>query len=251
MPMGDLVVKPEEADENLAARLGVLANPVRIAVLRALRVPRRLRDVRVGAPATDVAPERPRGAILARQTVKDHLERLVQIGAVHVRPGTDEGAGAEYVVNHQTLWAISEEFRRLAILRSASDLEVGTREKAAGSADELPDGPCLVLVKGLPEGAIYRLAADGPIGEWVIGRRRSLDVPLDFDPFVSAENSVVRRDGAKFSVEDLEGSQNGTWVNFAKLPARERRELRSGDVIGVGCSILLFRAVGNPVPRPA
>jgi predicted component of type VI protein secretion system len=91
------------------------------------------------------------------------------------------------------------------------------------------------------EGRAYALDdATGPEGEWVIGRRKGLAVSLDYDPYVSNENSVVvRRDGA-YWVRDVAGSKNGTSVNWEPLARGGQRRLDATDVIGVGRSLLAF-----------
>lgn len=65
-------------------------------------------------------------------------------------------------------------------------------------------------------------------------------VCLDYDPYVSLENAAVARAGDGFDVSDLPQSKNGTAVNWEVLPKGGRRELRPGDLIGVGRSLLLF-----------
>jgi pSer/pThr/pTyr-binding forkhead associated (FHA) protein len=98
-----------------------------------------------------------------------------------------------------------------------------------------------VLVKGLDEGRFFPLAASQR-KQWTIGRRRGLEVPLDFDPFVSTENAMISSEGGGFVIEDLPDSRNGTMVNFIALAKGERRVLKGADVIGVGRSLLVFRA---------
>ncbi len=240
--MLDGVVSPEAGDERLAAALTVFSNPVRIAILRSLSAPRILRDVRVRAPGGGV-PDRARGAVLSRQTVKEHLDKLVASGVVVAREVERDGAPAvEYVLDHRALYALAEEFRGFAKLRSFADLDVHTLARSADSSAPEVGGPCLVLVRGLHDGAVYRLnpPAQGE-REWTIGRRRGLDVSLDYDPFVSGENAIVSWRGGAFHVETVAGSRNAVTVNYRALGDGERRRLATGDILGVGKSALLFR----------
>ncbi|HLE47820.1 MAG TPA: FHA domain-containing protein, partial [Candidatus Thermoplasmatota archaeon] len=102
-------------------------------------------------------------------------------------------------------------------------------------------GPRLVLVHGLYEGKSYALDPRlAPEGEWRIGRRRGIAVSLDYDPYISLENSVVRRTGDKLTIEDLPGSKNGTSVNWEPLAKGRAHVLKPVDVIGVGRSLLVF-----------
>lgn len=227
-------------DDALARSLNALAHPSRLALLRQLRTPRTLREIqlRTGAAADDV------GRSISRQAVREHLDRLLAIGVVHAREATrDYGETTEYSLSHQALYALSEEFRGLARLRPASEPVAATMARRPGAPEpRAPEGPCLVLVKGLDEGRTFPLAPPG-VGrrQWTLGRRRGLDVSLDFDPFVSTENALIVWEDGTFTIEDLPDSRNGTSVNFVTLPKGERRSLRTSDVIGIGRSLLVFR----------
>jgi two-component system cell cycle response regulator len=68
--------------------------------------------------------------------------------------------------------------------------------------------------------------------ETVLGRTADCDLTLN-GAGVSRRHCVLHCEPARAVLEDL-GSTNGTLLNDAQLSARERRELRSGDVIRVG-----------------
>lgn len=209
------VAESERIDERLAEALAALASPARLAMLRQTSAPKLLPEIRAGAP-----PD-----------VREHLDLLLAAGVVTPRETEREhGPAVEYALNAQALFAIAEEIRDLARARPTT---------AAG----VRAGPRLVLVKGIGEGRAFDLAppADGA-REWVIGRRRGLDVTLDFDPFVSTQNAVVKWERGAHHVADLPESRNGTSVNFAPLPAGEWAPLAPGDVVGVGRSLLVYRA---------
>ena len=227
-------------DDALSRSLNALAHPSRLALLRQLRTPKTLREIQLRAQTNDEV-----GRSISRQAVREHLDRLIAIGVVHAREAQrDYGETVEYSLNHQSLFAIAEEFRGLARLRPATEPVAATVERRAAPAEPArADGPCLVLVKGLDEGRSFPLPSPATgRRQWAIGRRRGLDISLDFDPFVSTENALVVWDGDRFVVQDLPDSRNGTTLNFQPLAKGETRELRLGDVIGVGRSLLLFRA---------
>lgn len=228
--------------DRLVAALAALASPVRLSLLRMIRTPKTLKEIKLRVPAEAEAGT-PRDRVLSRQTVKEHLDRLVEISVVVAREAErDYGATVEYVVNHQVLYALSEEFRGLARLRPAEVPDVGTLQRGPESAAAAARRPCLVLVKGIEEGRTFDLRPPAAgRAEWIIGRRAGLAVSLDFDPFISAENARVAWDGERHGVEDLPESRNGTTLNFVPLPRGGRSELRHGDLIGVGRSLLLFR----------
>lgn len=226
-------------DDALARALTAIAHPSRLALLRQLRTPRTLREIQLRTGASDEV-----GRSISRQAVREHLDRLLAIGVVHAREATrDYGETTEYSLNHQALYALSEEFRGLARLRPASEPVAATMAGRPGAPEpRAPEGPCLVLVKGLDEGRTFPLAPPkAGRRQWTLGRRRGLDVSLDFDPFVSTENSLIVWEDGRFTLEDLPDSRNGTSVNFVALAKGERRVLRASDVVGVGRSLLVFR----------
>ena len=232
--------EPDDSTAAFTAALGALATPARILLLRAIRTPKTVTEIKLKLPGEAEGHDR----VLARQTVKQHLDRLVEVGVVHAREAErTHGRTLEYVVNHQVLYSLSEEFRSLAKLRP-TDLPPSMTRTAFGPKNAAQRGrPCLILVKGLDEGRIYDLAPPpkGP-AEWLIGRRRGLSISLDFDEFVSSENSRIRWDGQRHSIEDLALSRNGTWVNFRQLPKGSPTQLERGDIVGVGRSTLVFQA---------
>lgn len=229
---------PGPRDARLSEVLGSLSSPVRLALLRALRTPKALREVDVGIVEGD-RPPRP----LARQTVREHLGKLVESGVVVTREARREyGETVEFAVNHQTVFSLSEELRDLARLRPAVEPDSPT---LVGSPLQTPPAPrpCLVLVKGVDEGLTFDLSVGpGKPREWLVGRRRGLAVSLDYDPSVSAENARIAWEDNGHVVEDLPDSRNGVRLNLRLLPKGQRARLRHGDLLGVGRSLLLYWA---------
>jgi DNA-binding transcriptional ArsR family regulator len=235
-------------DERLAEALGALANATRLMLLREVRAAKALREIELRAVgARDPAELRGAGLgaprTLSRQAVRMHLERLVEAGVVVARD-TERAYGStvEYALNHQRLYALAEEVRELAKMRPAEEPAEPTLRGGPPAAQHPARGPCLVLVKGLHEGRAFGLAHAGPgPREWVIGRKRGLAVSLDFDPYTSAEHAAIVLEGGAYHVQDFPESRNGTLLNFQPLARGSRHGLRTGDVLGVGRSLLLFR----------
>jgi DNA-binding transcriptional ArsR family regulator len=231
---------------RLSALLDVLANENRLEILRQLREPRAASELRLRPPAARPGenPARP----ISKQAVRVHLARLEEIGVVTPRPGQrGRVAVDEYVVNQQRLFAIAEEFRRLGSLRPLlppgveQTLDGAPMPRRAASA-----GVRLVLVHGLDEGRTFPLSSQHVNGAgergWVIGRRRGIAVSLDYDPYVSAENAEITSEAAgRYLLHDLRSSRNGTLLNWERLPKGGTCALATGDVIGAGHSLLLFR----------
>lgn len=220
------------ADTTLARCLGALSSPLRLSMMRTLRMPRTLREIEVRGEED--------GAKLSRQGVRRHLDRLLEAGVISTRSAArDWGDATEFVVNHQRVFAVSEEVRNLARLRPLVEPQEATLP-GVGASPLKRAGPMLVLVKGLDEGSTFDLRPHAGKGEWIIGRRRNAAVPLDFDPTVSSENALIRFEEGRHLLQDLPGSRNGTTHNLRRLEPDERVPLSHGDLVGAGRSLLLF-----------
>lgn len=95
----------------------------------------------------------------------------------------------------------------------------------------------LLITNGLHEGETINLLLD----KVAIGRATSdaaWEIGLQ-DPTVSRPHARLERDGDAWLLRDL-GSSNGTQLNGRTLDDRPQR-LHSGDVIGVGTTVALFR----------
>lgn len=93
--------------------------------------------------------------------------------------------------------------------------------------------PCLVVIAGSEIGKIYYLDE----GEMVLGRDESCDIVCD-SPMASRRHAVIMVKGDAITIKDM-GSTNGTFVNSRKMSAME---LRDGDKIGIGETILKYLA---------
>ncbi len=238
-PVGDSMRgEPAEEDpdvERLCRYLATLASEPRLRLLRALRVPARAADIRVpaGRERAGFSPDR----VLSRPAVIHHLQALEEAGLVQRLP--DEG---DYVVNAQIVFSIMEDIGRLARIRPVVDVDVGeTRETPRADREPLPPGPKILVVGGPRDGAAFPLAGAGP---WAIGRDRTCEVALDYDPHVSRRHLLLHRspDGA-FAIEALAGATNPARLNHRRLDAGARAPLLAGAVIAVGASRLVLQAI--------
>lgn len=102
-------------DADLAKALDALSSPVRLAIVRALEEPRSLCEIGVSPSANVPKDGVLRGRILARQTVKLHIDRLASAGIVMSnKVPREKGLTTEYSLNPDSLVAIAEAFHRLA-----------------------------------------------------------------------------------------------------------------------------------------
>ena len=231
---------------RLEGYLKVLSHANRLELLSLLRQPRTLDEVTM-TPTASQAEGNPHRAI-TRQAVQSHLDRLAEVGLVRVAPTRRVGKRAvhEYFLDQTRLFAIVEEMRKLGRLRSRVALDPFATMDLESNARASPDEDCLrvVIVHGIDEGRTFPLRhADrrSPRG-WIVGRSADAHVMLDYDPYVSLENCEILEDGAGFRLLDLRTAKNGTHLNWRRLPVGGETALRNGDVIGVGSSLLVFRA---------
>lgn len=229
--------------QRLADHLRVLANPNRLELLYKLRTPRSVPEIEL-TPEQVHEGENPDRTI-SHQAVRDHLSRLKSQGVVAIERTEEDGRVVDhYVVDHQRLFAVVEELRAVGELepRDPVDAEQTIPGRPAGGAAS-GSGPRLMLVRGQREGRFFELgdAERSATGAWRVGRRAGVAVSLDYDPFVSAENSEIRATGDGFEIRDLEASRNGTFLNFEQLDPREPAPLEHGDVVSVGKTNLVFR----------
>lgn len=235
---------PEEPDyDQLGEYFRALGYGARLELLHQLLLPRALAEVSL--PARRSGPGQTAGRRISRQATQEHLEKLMEIGVIAAREPEGPTGKRQFVVNGPRLYQIMEDFRRIGTLIHGGP---AGRDATVGLGDARParmdPGPKLVLVHGLLEGTPFPLRRTELRGErgWVLGRKPGLHVSLDYDPFVSLENSEVVPEGHRYLLTDLPSSRNGTWLNWRRLDKAERATLEPGDVIGVGRSLLVFRA---------
>lgn len=216
--------------ERLSTYLKALAHPARLEILWRLRIPAAPGDIVVRPRRRDegLQPER----AMSRQSIMEHIEHLEGVGVVNRVP-----EGHEYVTSAQHLFAIVEDMRALSGIETSLPTDVDTTMAQPGpEATKWLVGPKLVLVSGPWEGRAFPLAGAGP---WTLGRATTQTVRLTYDPFASAESARLAKGVEGLQIEPVAGARNPPRVNFA--PLARARPLRSGDVVGVGRSLLVYQ----------
>lgn len=230
--------------ERLERFLKSLAYANRLELLSMLRIPRTLEEIHLspGPAKAGESADRP----ISRQAVRGHLEQLEDAGLVRVRTGERPGRRAqhEYVLDHAQLFAVVDELRKLSTLEASVRLDPMATQQLQESRGPLwEEGLKVVIVRGVQEGKAFSLrhgALKSPRG-WVIGRSPEAHVCLEYDPFVSMENSEIIKVGDTYRLLDLRNARNGTFLNWKRLPVGGEAPLAGGDIVGVGRSLLLFR----------
>lgn len=105
----------------------------------------------------------------------------------------------------------------------------------------------LVVRQGAQVGTTYHITS----AEVILGREEGTDISVR-DPEVSRRHVRLSWQSGNYFVEDL-GSTNGTFLNGALVASPQ--PLRSGDTIGMGQTLLVFRTEAEPpaahAPVPA
>ncbi len=231
------------------ARLGTffraMSVPTRVQLLAQLQVPKTAAELEMlpFRKHRDLREDR----ALSTPAVERHLEALREAGLVRSRLAQREGREVrEYLVNPGELADLADEVRRLTLLRPAPGAAAGwsrthaTAQESSGRGGqvELPPGPAFVLAGGPLEGVAFPLTGSGP---WTVGRSDQCALRIPLDPYVSGENTIVTQDEGAYWVRDLAASSNGTMHNWRLLDRGEVVRLRSGDTVGIGRTLMLFR----------
>lgn len=237
--------------ERLSVVLSSLGNKQRLDILRQLVTPKNVSEIQVFRE-DDKGEGEPRQVPLTRQAILSHIEKLEEVGLVGERVAQKEGGHTkEYLLREEHLFMVLEEVRTLGNLAMEATTEAvpdrtlvrRTKVEQPERADALAH---LILIRGIREGRVFPLHSRADPLQWWIGRERrvgdeDVDVPLEYDLFISRKHALLKFEDKRFVLRDAE-SLNGTHVNWSKqLRGGEEVELQNGDVIGVGHSLLLFK----------
>lgn len=222
--------------EELEEAFKALSNINRLKLLLELQRPKGYNEIKL-TPSRP-GPEGPEDRPISRQAVRHHIEELRELGVV-AETDTDERR-RQFVVDRARLYAIVEKMRDLATVEPSVDPSGATMALDGGQPVPMPDGPHLVLVRGVEEGQAYPLQEEQE--RFVIGRDPSADVVLDYDAFVSGEHAHVLQRPEGHVLKDLESNRNGTLLNWRRIKRGGVAPLSAGDVIGMGRSLLVFRS---------
>ncbi|HUR25717.1 MAG TPA: FHA domain-containing protein [Candidatus Thermoplasmatota archaeon] len=232
--------------DELDATLHVVGTSARLEILHQLRLPSSIADLRIAARTGSEG--RP-ATLMARQSVAEHVQKLVDLGVVRSASPAGESGPREYIVNAPRFYQIVEDLRSVGSMlaaRSAASMDFTVAQDRAAPKAEPRRGPHLVVVHGLFEGKSFALEKAKRGTEWWIGRGAESAVALDYDPYVSVRNSVISREGTSWRIRDSGSSRNGTHVDWTAVDAVEGAPLRPGSVVGVGRSLLVFQDDGSP-----
>lgn len=229
---------------ELEGYLKAIAQANRLELLESLRVPKTLDEIQLRPTAALVMGSAER--VMSRQGVQNHLNKLIDAGIVRVALTDRKGKRGilEYHLDSARLFALVEELRRLTRLPASNAIDpLATQQLSEPASAPWTEGPKLVLVHGVREGRVFPLHkkdARAPRG-WLIGRAAGAAVQLEYDPFVSIENAEIVERGSGYRLLDVRSARNGTCLNWRRLPPGGEAPLESGDVIGVGRTLLVFR----------
>ena len=113
---------------------------------------------------------------------------------------------------------------------------VGDGVDGASLAEEVPEGPVLIVRKGPEVGERFYVDRD----RLTIGRDPESDIFLN-DVTVSRTHAIVSRSADAITIQDS-GSLNGTYVNGSCV---DKATLASGDAVQLGTFQMLFLGGGD------
>lgn len=220
-----------DSDAALAIALKSLSHPKRLRLLRFATEPRSLEEISSHLK-------------VARQSAKEHLDRLLEIGLLEARSGRgDHGPVTKFVVVVSRLFDIFDRFGTRAGLVAA---DLGEDVRRTSPTTRLPattsdarriESPRLIIVHGMRVGQTISLQGNGP---WLIGRDPGATLCLDYDSYVSHRHAEVRRSGQGFEIADALSS-NGLFVDWIPGARGGVMPLQNGSLIRFGKTLVLFR----------
>ncbi len=230
--------------DELADFMNGLASSTRLELLANLASPKNISSLRI-AGSTPGATRTP--AVISKQAVRKHLDRLMSLGLVR-EVGHEDMDQHHWVADRARLYALSEAmtgillryggllFESEGTLRATADQHATPSEHWKADFDE----PRVVIVHGAYVGRPYSLGGGRGRCQWRLGRHTSCEVRLDYDPYVSREHAVITKNGGTYFLAAMPGTRNVTSINGDDV--REKpRQLRPGDIILVGRSRLVFQ----------
>lgn len=190
---------------------------------------------RLARPA--FAPELEAELDIARQSLKKHLDQLLEAGLLEAR-AAKRGIfpATEYLASAPGLFAFKADILALATPPSVVRTH-GTVAAPAAAGDAPPRGTGLLVVHGRERGEWFPL---DPTRASTLGRDEANEVALSWDPFASARHALLERNGSGWSIRDLE-ARNGTFVDFVPIARGQVVRLAVGSVIGIGKSLFVLR----------
>jgi len=198
------------------------------------------------APAEAVNPDRPVAYLVALDTgVAQREYRLDARGAVIGRdggPGAIVVAGPTVSRRHARIMAVGGQGFGLEDLGSTNGVFVNGR-RIHGFVP-LHEGDLIGLGGMVPHfrwqrhsGREVRHLILAAKEQWVIGRDPDCDLPLPFEPTVSARHALLANQGGILHLSDNH-SLNGTWVNGKPL---RQATVRDADTVVIGSTRFGFR----------
>ncbi len=230
--------------DDVASVFRALSYPTRLEILRELRAPRVLDEIKVG-PGPSAGQGNP-DRTLTRQGIRHHLDQLAEAGLVDVSRATrNQHAAYVYAASPERLFAASQALQELASIGKIHPLPSTNGHHPppwTSSSQETHTGPRLVVVHGISPGTCFQLnGRDGSDRGWVIGRSDRADIALTHDPYAAEKHAEILPKDGGFALLDLRASDRPTYVDWEALPLGGASQLEPGSVVGIGRTLLVFR----------
>jgi len=229
----------------MGSKLRALASSNRLRLVSELQQPRTVDDIHL-TPAGSAEDEN-EDRKLTRQGVRHHLTRLEESDLVRssTRPNQQGRDRREYMVNEPAVFGLLKELRQLLATGTEGPIDPFNTERSVDeTGSKWREGPKFVLLQGAQDDQVYHLRDIDPNPSegrgWVIGRSTEAQICLQYDPYLSAQNTEILKGDGEFRLVDLRVSTNGTRLNDERLKPGKEQPLEHGDIVKVGCSALVF-----------
>ncbi len=246
--------------EELARCFRALGYANRLELLSMLSGPRTLNEIDLG-PSNPQAGENP-DRTLTRQGIQYHLDQLIEEGLIQVSTCQPRGKRPQHTfeIDRSRLYHLTEQIQTALLPDTPSPAHpdhnsashgngngngsgngAGHGNGRGGDTRQRPGVPYLAVVHGPSRGRFIALHDRAKTDErgWLIGRSEQAAIRLGIDPMVDDQHAEILPTEDGYEVLDLRTSRRTT-VNWEPIPLGESRALSSGDIIGVGHSLLVF-----------
>ncbi len=222
-------------------------------ILNRLQEPQPIGELRVETE------ENGRKRQLTREGVRHHVVQLLEAGLVEATtPGSPNGNMITYQARKAGLFHLSETLIQIAHPNATSNRPPTKTQGEPLNSRNVPTPspwPRLAIVNGLGRGIRCKLEPAPSTGErgWVIGRDDACDVVIPYDENVAEQHAEIVQTDDGFKLVDFRTS-GPTSLNWNPLERGDTTNVTSGDIIGVGSTLLVFQpgeqATISPLPQP-
>lgn len=216
--------------ENLARMCAALGVAPRLQVLLAAATPQT-----AGRLTEAVQPE------LSRAAVSGHIEKLYEAGLLVREKNPDRVDSALYSIAPTQFFALFEGLRTIASIHNGTKRAEETQKKTLTDKPltpfTRPREPHVMVISGFATGDCHCLAE----ATTLIGRE-PCDIHVYWDETVSRQHLKITREASDYWAWSITTRADRSYLNGVPMRREEPYPLRTGDLLQIGATLLMFRA---------